>query len=603
MDVLKQDGDREFRHRLDDMRENGILCDAFICIPGEKRTFPVHRAVMASCSHYFKSLFTSELHETSQTDIKINGVSAETMELLIQYAYLKELQLTPENIEDIFAASDRFNILGLLNDCVAFISLNLTAENCIGVLRFSQVYNCLVLIRKCWDFIMKHFLEIAEISKEFVQLEPKELLDFLSDDTLCAKEEKDVLHAVINWFNFSPEERERHLPDLISTVRMAFVDQEVFREILINRKEFKKKRKIWKRIQRAQNLIRIMKKSKIIPIEFSKNDLMAVPRIPYEIIFTIGGWAARGVTNSVETFDRNTNQWFEVPDCELPTPRAYHGSVSMDECIYVIGGFDGGRYLNSMYCFDLEKIYWEERAPMYMSRCYVCAGQIDGVVYACGGFDGRQRHMSAEKYDKARNQWSLIQPMIHHRSDSGTATLNGKLFVVGGSDGHTYLNSAEVYDPQSGQWTLLKPMSIRRCGVSLVCFQDLIYAVGGYDGTNRLKTVEMYDPLKEAWYSAPSMNVGRSNFAAVAMDDGVYAIGGYDGDKTSNVVECYNPKRKTWIYKTNLHMGRSAVSACSVKHIPNARHFSFHDNCKSRSFVTHQMIKGSQHQQHVTTID
>ena len=49
-------------------------------------------------------------------------------------------------------------------------------------------------------------------------------------------------------------------------------------------------------------------------------------------------------------------------------PRAYHGTASIGHLIYVVGGFDGLDYFNSVRSFDpIEKV-WSEVAPMNAKR-------------------------------------------------------------------------------------------------------------------------------------------------------------------------------------------------------------------------------------------
>ena len=46
-------------------------------------------------------------------------------------------------------------------------------------------------------------------------------------------------------------------------------------------------------------------------------------------------------------------------------PRAYHATVALDGAIYMIGGFDGTQYYNSVKRFDAVEKTWQEVAPMY----------------------------------------------------------------------------------------------------------------------------------------------------------------------------------------------------------------------------------------------
>jgi len=56
---------------LNDLRKNGLLCDAVIRV--EDGHFTVHRAIMSACSPYFRALFTNGIHETDKREVRLRG--------------------------------------------------------------------------------------------------------------------------------------------------------------------------------------------------------------------------------------------------------------------------------------------------------------------------------------------------------------------------------------------------------------------------------------------------------------------------------------------------------------------------------------------------
>ena len=426
----------EFRHCLAAMRDKGTFCDAVICIPGDEKKFPVHRAVMSSCSDFFRSLFTCGLQETTEREVTIHGINTKTLELLVEFAYTSNVSLSPENIEDVFVAADRFGILGLLDECISFLSTQLSPKNCIGFLRFARFYNNKELCEICWKFVTRKFKEIATCSEEFVQLELWEILEIIQDDRLNVVREDDVFDVVMKWVEFYPRNRKQYFKQLLEGVRFPYITEDCFQKKIMQRRELKRT-PCWEQIQLSYNLVKKFRSAKD-PVIKSNLARWLRPRIPSRVIFVMGGWAQNGVTESMETYDRHTDQWFEITECELPTPRAYHGTVNIDTKVFVMGGFDGSHYLNSVICFDVEKKKWEERNPMYMLRCYVSAAEIGGEIYVCGGFDGRQRHNSAEKYSLTNNQWTIIKPMFHRRSDAGAVNYHGS---------SSFLHCGDPYSP------------------------------------------------------------------------------------------------------------------------------------------------------------
>ncbi|XP_062618832.1 kelch-like protein 10 [Saccostrea cucullata] len=564
--------DMDPQTQLHEMRLQGIFCDAYIKIPDENTRLPVHRNVMASCSHYFRSLFTSGLKESEQNEISIFGVSANTMNQIIQYAYIRKAIITPDNVEDLLAASDRFHVFGLLKECTHYLYEQISPENCIGIFKFARFYNCEHLSRKAWEYIVRNFKDIVEKSQEYLQLHVDDLKEILNDDDLSVRNESEVFLAIQRWIDYDQRERKEKYSDLLKSMRFCFVNVDFFQTKIQRNKTLVNLRDCKKLINRVSNLMRIFYES---PFIVDDDNVLLRPRVPPEIIFTVGGWSSSGVVDTIEAYDKNVDRWY-VTKQSMPCSRAYHGTVFMDGHIYIVGGFDGNQYLNSVYCFSPDEKNWEERAPMYIMRCYVSAVELNGIIYACGGFDGRNRQDSVEKYNPIKNQWTHVQPMWRKRSDAGATALDGKIYIAGGFDGTSCLDSAEVYDPTVNQWTMLAEMTSRRSGVVLVALQKELIALGGYNGSDRLSSVERYSWATRSWFPMGSMIQGRSNFAAVIMDGKIVAIGGYDGSTTSPNAEEYDPAKKAWRRLYPLNYGRSAVSACLVTRIRSGRDFTYH---------------------------
>jgi kelch-like protein 10 len=102
---------------------------------------------------------------------------------------------------------------------------------------------------------------------------------------------------------------------------------------------------------------------------------MSRPRLPHELLLAIGGWSGGSPTNSIEAYDSRANMWVNVTNkmekFRLERPRAYHGVCSHNESVYVLGGFDGQNYFNSVRRLDLRLFECFEEPPMNNRRCYI----------------------------------------------------------------------------------------------------------------------------------------------------------------------------------------------------------------------------------------
>lgn len=90
--------------------------------------------------------------------------------------------------------------------------------------------------------------------------------------------------------------------------------------------------------------------------------LLAVPRLPHEVIFAIGGWSdgapQTGTLNAtiseihfqlsviklalvIESYDTRADRWVRVRNDDPCGPRSYHGTAVIGTKLYCIGGFNG----------------------------------------------------------------------------------------------------------------------------------------------------------------------------------------------------------------------------------------------------------------------
>lgn len=180
---------------------------------------------------------------------------------------------------------------------------------------------------------------------------------------------------------------------------------------------------------------------------------LALPRLPHEVIFAIGGWSEGLPQSHMETYDTRADRWVRISADDPAGPRAYHGTAVLGFKIYCIGGFDGVEYFNTCRCFDAVKKMWKEVAPMHCRRCYVSVAVCDNLIYALGGYDGTNRQNTAERYDPRTNQWTFIAPMSMQRSDASACCLNGKIYITGGFNGQECLATSEFYTPEVNAWT------------------------------------------------------------------------------------------------------------------------------------------------------
>uniref|UniRef100_A0A1I7XV23 BACK domain-containing protein n=1 Tax=Heterorhabditis bacteriophora TaxID=37862 RepID=A0A1I7XV23_HETBA len=269
---------------------------------------------------------------------------------------------------------------------------------------------------------------------------------------------------------------------------------------------------------------------------------MKAARRPRDQVLAIGGWSNGRALSRIDLYDQVHNKWIPLSQLCLIHPVAYHGSVVLDNELYVIGGCDGDNYFSTVMKLTKE-MKWIEVAPMYEQRyvsflffllflhlipdiyhnikifyfsCYISNSccVLDGKIYVCGGTDGRvqrrERLRCAERYDPVLNRWEKIASMRHMRSDAAATGAAGRLYVAGGFNGTEVMASVEMYIPHSDVWTDITAMPGPRSG------KDIVVACG-YANNSTMANTERFDGGK--WIEIAKMNKDRSALKVISMSD------------------------------------------------------------------------------------
>jgi len=480
-----------------------------ILMSSDQHEIPVHRLVMASLSPSFSTLI-----KTTDT-VTVIPFRKKIIEILVMFAYTGSSRLDESTITETLEAADKYKIKELVKLSGDFLLSN--ALNMTNALWFYDLG-----VRFCCDHV------ISRISKFICQ----NFKSFIASDKALSFTVEQVL-------------------TFTKSVDLQIKDDELEQFI-----------QAW-----AEANVNTFSMDQMEAIMHS----IPLKRIPAKIVLATGGWSLQP-TDVIETFNYLTNSW-SINHMKLPINSAYHGVVELEGKLYIVGGYDGQQYLDSLYCLDMSTMIWEEMSSMMSKRCYIATTVFDGKIFALGGHDGSSRLKTVEMYDPSSNMWTEMPSMKYRRSDFGATVHDGKLFAVGGFDGQDVLSSVEYFCPIEGDWIESSPLITPRTGNTAMAMEDKILVLGGYDGTERLKSVECFQLgiSRAVWFPVPDMFHRRSNFSAFMLEGKVVVAGGYkkdnvfstDGEVCGNVEE-YCSKEKKWSSGSYLNIRRSALGCVVV---------------------------------------
>lgn len=218
--TLLQDG-------LYDLLENEKLVDCVLKI--KDKEFPCHRLVLCACSSYFRSIFLSDLEESKKREIVLEDVEPGVMGLILKYLYTSKINVTEQNVQDIFAVANVYQIPSIFTVCVSFLQKRLSLSNCLAIFRLGLMLDCPRLAISARNYACERFQLISR-DEDFLQLLPSELAAILANDKLNVETEEEVFEALMKWVSRDTESREKELPGLLDCVRLRLVNEDYLKE-------------------------------------------------------------------------------------------------------------------------------------------------------------------------------------------------------------------------------------------------------------------------------------------------------------------------------------------------------------------------------------
>jgi len=420
--------------RFNEFRKRNLYCDLELDV--KDVVFRCHKAVLSACCPYFESLLSDRWRGGRDGPVKVPGINPEMMEILLTYIYTREVKINDDNVVELLPAADQFGVLGITKKCSDFLNAALCAQNCIGIRNFAIQNSQRDLVETVQAYILANFTNIAGVSEEFLEITPDLLFEFLASDELNVKSEEVAFEMLIKWVEHDVDFRKQVLSRILRTVRMGLMDPDFFMTKVKSHHLVKDNSDVRPIIKEAMKALYDLSSYSSTRVNTSNNVSPYIrPRLPNEILFAVGGWSGGSPTNVIETYDCRAESWVDIspwPVLQEERPRAYHGLAFFDKFLYIIGGFDGQNYFNSVRKLDLTNTKITEETPMKHRRCYVSCATLDNQVFALGGMDGQKRLASCEVYDCKKRRWSVLPDMTQKRSDADSAASEGKVYVAGG---------------------------------------------------------------------------------------------------------------------------------------------------------------------------
>jgi len=249
-------------------------------------------------------------------------------------------------------------------------------------------------------------------------------------------------------------------------------------------------------------------------------------------IYVIGGDSAAGVIGLTERYDQITDQWETLNP--KPLPVADSSAAVISGLIYVPGGrTSDGTSTNVLAVYDPVKDEWAERASLPNRLSAYALAAFEGKLYLFGGWDGHRYVNTTYSYDPEQDVWKALPSMPTARGFAGAAVVGGKIYVVGGTNEHGPLTTHESFLPPGISavtpplpWNVLHPLTVGRSAAGIASVADIIYVFGGEKEDRETLDISGYVVERDEWVDTTEGVQPRSFVSVVGSGSSLYLIGG-----------------------------------------------------------------------------
>ncbi|XP_019629976.1 PREDICTED: kelch repeat and BTB domain-containing protein 2-like [Branchiostoma belcheri] len=446
------------------MRKSGQLIDMLLEV--EDELFPCHRAVLAACSLYFHTMFTCGLQETRQRTVRLLEVSAESVSQLIEFAYTGRVEVNRDNVYELYAAACFFQVAQIRTECARFLRRHLDVTNCVQTYVLSDLYGLRRVRRASKKLITEHFLQVSQ-SPMFLDMPAVQLQDVIASDDVMVTTEQDIVDVIMTWVREDPDERGKHLPELLMRVRVPY-------HIFHDDKYTSSEREDLDTESSDSNQ-QIMSKGNTT---FTESLVQLVPRLGFYMKNCVIFYAR---SNSFLCFCPTDQKMYRIEappgDMEQTAPCLVNFSLlrtEENELLAAGGRLDTDddeppRLTRSFLKYDVHRNTWERLLDMTTPRENCQLVFLEDNFFAIGGFRPNGS-ATCERYDHVNDTWT---PMA---SLPCSDVVNLKAVAV--DDGIVVISREGMYRYclRNDRWDTL-PSTFRRIFVKATAFNEQIFGV------------------------------------------------------------------------------------------------------------------------------
>ena len=519
-----------------------------------------HRNVLASASDYFNTMFTCGLEESTSATVQLT-IQSEILTSIVEYIYTGEIELTIDNVESLVKACDVLQLNNVKTACDGFMLNHVKQATCVGFYTFATLYRIDQLQQKAKQVMLSQFKTVA-FNAEFKELSCSQLIHYIKDDDVVVENEDVVFESVLDWIRHDLDNRKSSLEAILEHVRLPYCTSSYLWHMkdtcdLLNPKCFEylneaikfhtdpvHQHEISSSRTTPRNNFR-MKSCLLVVGRQTKTAQQANPNYRRRHR-GFNQFVEKSIEYSCQYYEEDTKLWNPLGSLlENVSDGGLYSVCYVNGGLLLTGGGNMGGAMNNCFLFDLATEREATVSQLTMARYQHRSVSLGDCVYVVGGMGlGGNALASVERLNLKQRQWVTMPNMSQAVCDPMVVTYGNKIIVFGGQNAHVdAVCCTQVFDTTRSQWSTLSdlPEVCHMCAA--VTLNDFIYVVGG-DNQTCLK----YDPASDSWTSLSQPRHKHTDALAVVWRGCVLVTGSgatKPADK-AHVIERYSPETDNW---------------------------------------------------------
>lgn len=606
---------------LNKFRLEEFICDFAIQV-GDS-TFPVHRAVLAAGSDYFKAMFSYDMKENQQGFVEMKDLESGAIKQCIEFMYTGKALINNGNIQCVLQAAHVMLLDNLVKYCYQQLTDNLNVQNSFFTKEIARVFLNAELDRTASKFVLDNFKDIIS-GEGFQTLKKEQVFGYVSS---YDKDHEVTWKAIMSWIEYDIETRKKDLYDLMMYANVCKFPPGYLMETVWKNSIVKENSKIkdwivacvFSRVDDLQssidfeNCFLLKKLSKIHYHDNSKTvgemvdffimwylekiidmeEFLELDAADVQMYLEYAGtapeikkWegALKWVKHDIGKRRMSFPKLFTAIDLDEmkadfieKVVRAEILVKESDECKEIVMDTFSKKLRNlgpTQYVLALckapKKVMGLETVTNTWTTIIETPQISDGTKFARIVNVRNELYMLVDGslYQMKKKVWIERDEMLEKPEETAqVVAFQNNIYVV-------EHNKLSKYDPKESMWK----RDMQSCGIrwleTATTTADHIYAFGRSEGNHHTPEMKRFHPSQNIWENIANLGTARTSrrggtikytHAAAVLDGMVYTCGGdnnYNGK--SNEVWRYEPSSNTWSKINNMCHARSNFCAFST---------------------------------------